>query len=187
MYLLLRAPLLIPSHPAHGSFLRVPRSCAPAAGSALETRSRDPPSHHPSQRHLCHPPPMSQQPHEPDQEPTGAAQWQCQCSLYSLCKSPLLGPEGGGCGSTDLGWWGWLGKRSSLEPAGENGERAWFNNNPLPATASGAWGCPSPSPGSDWKPLFQGVQLGLGRAEGKSGKLGTAGLGIPPPRGAGGQ
>ncbi|XP_030890719.1 leukemia inhibitory factor [Leptonychotes weddellii] len=31
---------------------------------------------------------MSQQPHAPDQEPAGAAQWQCQRSLYSLLHSP---------------------------------------------------------------------------------------------------
>ncbi|KAI5133434.1 Protocadherin Fat 1 [Manis pentadactyla] len=64
------------------------RSCASAAGSALETRGGEPPSHHSCQRHLCHTPPMSQQPHEPDQEPAGAAQWQCQCPLYSLLHCP---------------------------------------------------------------------------------------------------
>lgn len=98
-------------------------------------------------------------------------------ALFILYVSPLF---------QVLRWGGGVAPQS-LELAGEYGERAWFNNNPLPPTASGAWGCPSPSPGSDWKPLFQGAQLGLGRAEGRSGKLGTAGLGFPPPRGAGGQ
>lgn len=69
----------------------VHRSRAPAAGSALETGGREPPPHHPGQRHLHHPPSVSQQPHEPDQKPAGTAQQQRQQPLYPLCKSPPRG------------------------------------------------------------------------------------------------
>lgn len=136
-HLLPRASLLTPSSPAHGSFLPVPRSCAPAAGSALETWGGEPPSHHPCQRHLRHTSPMSQQPHAPDQEPAGAAQWQCQRSLYSLCKSPfqVLRKEGGWGGATQT-WSGGTGLgRECLELAGENGEGFGFNRAQTP-TAS---------------------------------------------------
>lgn len=83
-----RSPLAHPPPACSRLLMPVPRSCAPAAGSALETWGGEPPSHHPYQRHLCHAPPMSQQRHEPDQEPTGAAQQQCQRPLHSLCKLP---------------------------------------------------------------------------------------------------
>lgn len=82
-----------PATPAHGSPPLVCRSCALAAGSPLETRGREPPSHHPGQRHLCHPPSLSQQPHEPDQKPAGTTQQQCQQPLYPLCKPPPQGTE----------------------------------------------------------------------------------------------
>lgn len=144
------SPPAHPQPPAHGSFLPIPRSRAPAAGSALETRGGEPPSYHPCQRHLCHTPPMSQQPHEPDQEPTGAAQWQCQCPLYSLCKSPfqVLRKEGGrgegGC--TDLGCWGWSGKR-----AFGAGRREWGRRlvQPHPDSHSFRALHPTPSPGAE--------------------------------------
>lgn len=81
-----------PPLPAHGSPPPlVHRSRAPAAGSALETGGREPPPHHPGQRHLHHPPSVSQQPHEPDQKPAGTAQQQRQQPLYPLCKSPPRG------------------------------------------------------------------------------------------------
>lgn len=129
------SPLARPHLPADGSILPVARSRALAAGSALETRGREPPSHHPCQRHLCHTPPMSQQHHEPDQESTGAAQQQCQRPLHSLCKS-LPGPEEGGR-ATDgvcvLPWAGRAGQvRGSFQAGGKNGQRAWFSHTRLP-------------------------------------------------------
>lgn len=80
--------------PFHSPSMSLPRDCALTAGSALETRGREPPSHHPCKCHLCHTPPMPRQPHEPDQESTGSAQWQCQCSLHFLCKLLSWDTEG---------------------------------------------------------------------------------------------
>lgn len=164
-----------PPLPAHGSPPLVRRSRAPAAGSALETRGREPPSHHPSQCHLRHPPSLSQQPHEPDQKPAGTTQQQCQQPLYPLCKSPPQGAEeqgreGLGSASRDLGWCGWS----------EKG-RVWGFVPPHPDPPQ-----LSPHPSAEARPLSPGAKVDGGPeapGEEAAGRAGTCSVGIGPPGG----
>lgn len=172
-------PPCLPFHlPNHGSFLPVCRSCAPAAGSALETRGREPPFHHSCQCHLCHTSPMSQQPHEPDQEPAGAAQQQCQRPLYSLRKfTPLARPQGaeegrreGGAGVCCGTWAG------GLVREGKGG------GSVLPCAESHSFR-PTPHPGQG-SVTFPGGPVTYWQSCLEAGRPDTSSLRLPPPPGA---
>lgn len=77
-------------------------------------------------------------------------------------------------------------EESILELAGENGERAWCSHAQTPAASK-----PPPLPQARLRLEAKfprcPVRWGGSRAGGQIGRLGAAGLGIPPPRGAGGQ
>ena len=171
-----RLPAAHPPTPAHGSPPLVCRSRAPAAGSPLETRGREPPSHHPGQRHLCHPPSLSQQPHEPDQKPAGTTQQQCQQPLYPLCKSPPQGAEEQGREGWGLQAGTWAGAAGQRR----EGCMVLFHCTQIPPASS-----PSRSRGPASFPGCQGRWVGGAEAPGEevAGRAGTCSIGICPPGG----